>query len=150
MKIGMQLPSTLKNKPRNTNLKFDLDPQKSLFLVFKENLPKKNFFVFRLWFSFKNNRHTNVLLVGILKTPLKKSYWLSKMPFWLFVAVNNVFLCAFKNTDQNSICASTVLFLKQKEKKNMKTNSFFTVFISNSKNALFGGSTNFFSNFVQF
>ena len=43
MKIGMQLPFTLKNKHRNTNLVFDalkstiLDPQKSGFLIFEEN-----------------------------------------------------------------------------------------------------------------
>ena len=36
-----------------------------------------------------------------------------------------------------------LLFLKVKQKKNMKTN-FFTVFISNSKMAFFEGSTNFF------
>ena len=39
------------------------------------------------------------------------------MPFWLFLAVNNVFLCVFKNTDQNNICVSIVLKAKTEEKK---------------------------------
>ena len=49
-----------------------LDPRKSVFLVFEEK-PQIFFFqVFWLLFSFKNNRHTNVLLVGILENTLKK------------------------------------------------------------------------------
>ena len=56
--------------------------------------------------------------------------------------VNNVFLCVFKNTDQNNIRASIVFKAKTKEKYE---EIFFTVFISKLKNALFWGSTNFFS-----
>ena len=71
-----------------------LDPRKSAFLVFeKKKKQKQIFFLFWLIFSFKNNRHTTVLLVGFLKM-LLKSYWLSKTPFWPFLAVNNGF-CAF-------------------------------------------------------
>ena len=49
-----------------------LDPQTSAFLVIKENPPKKFVFLFRLWFSFKNNRRTNVFLVSNFKTQKKK------------------------------------------------------------------------------
>ena len=48
----------------------------------------------------------------------KKSYWLSKTPFWLFLAVNNIFLCAFKTLIK--ITFVCLLFLKLKQKKNMK------------------------------
>ena len=73
MKIGMELLFTLKNKHRNTNLKFDFlkvqhfGTPKSAFLV-----QKNVFFVFRLWFSFENNRRTNVLLVSIFENTQKK------------------------------------------------------------------------------
>ena len=33
------------------------------------------------------------------------------------LAVNNVFLCVLKNTDQNNICVSIVLKAKTEEKK---------------------------------
>ena len=39
----------------------------------------------------------------------KKSYWPPKTPFWSFLAVNNGFLCIFKNTDKNNICVYIVL-----------------------------------------
>ena len=43
------------------------------------------------------------------------------MPFLPFLAVNNVFLCLFKNTDLNNICVSIVLKAKTEENK-FKTN----------------------------
>ena len=46
----------------------------------------------------------------------KKCYWLSKTPFWLFLAINNAFLWVFKNTDQNNICVSIVLEAKTEKK----------------------------------
>ena len=49
-----------------------LDTGKSMFLVFEVKPPKKLLFVFRLWFSFKNNRRTNVLLVAFFEKALKK------------------------------------------------------------------------------
>ena len=51
-----------------------LDPQKSAFFVFDE-IPPNNIFcrVSRPWFSFKNNRRTNVLLVSIFENALKKA-----------------------------------------------------------------------------
>ena len=39
------------------------------------------------------------------------------MPFWPFLAVNNGFLCVFKNRDQNNICVSIVLKAKTEEQK---------------------------------
>ena len=47
MKIGMELPFTLMNKRRNTNLKIDFlkepfwTPEKRAFLILVENPPKK-------------------------------------------------------------------------------------------------------------
>ena len=142
----MELPFTLENKRRNTSFKSTiLDPQKSAFLVFVEieNPKKKNFFVFRPWFSFKNNRRTNVLLIGIFENAQKKLL----TPKNAILAVNNVFLCVFKNTDLNNICASVVF----KDKRKIWRNIFCLFFISKLKNALFGGSINFFSsNFYIF
>ena len=121
----MKLPFTLKNKRRNTNLKFDFlklpfwTTDKVHFWFLKKTPLKNVFFVFWLWFSFKNNRRTNVLLVVILKTH-KKSYWPSKTPFWLFLAVNNGFLCVFKHSDQNNICVSIVLKAKTEKIKKKK------------------------------
>ena len=49
MKIGTKLPLTIKNKRRNTNLKFEFQnyfiftPEKARFLVFEEKHPKKIF-----------------------------------------------------------------------------------------------------------
>ena len=45
----------------------------------------------------------------------QKSYWLLN----IFLAINNVFLCIFKNTDQDNICVSIVLEAKT-IKKNLK------------------------------
>ena len=45
----------------------------------------------------------------------KKSYWLSKTPSWPFLAVNNVFLYVFKNTDQ--ITFVSLLFKAKTEKE---------------------------------
>ena len=49
-----------------------LDPRKSAFLVFEENPPKNVFFMFWLWFRFKNNKSTIVLLVSIFENAKKK------------------------------------------------------------------------------
>ena len=76
----MKLPFTIKNKRRNKNLKFDFQnyfiftPQKASFGFWRKT-PKKNvFFVFQLWFSFNNNKHTIVILFGIFENAPKKSY----------------------------------------------------------------------------
>ena len=66
--------------------------------------------MFRPWFSFKNNKRTIVLLVGIFEKALKK-----------LIAVNNAILAVFdrfwqlltylvhlKKIDQKDICASIV------------------------------------------
>ena len=75
-----------------------------------------------------------------------KSYWLSKTPFWPFLAVNNVFLCVFINTDQNNICASIVFKAKTKEKYE---EIFFYSFYFKTQKCPFWGSTNFFLNFFS-
>ena len=117
-----------------------LDHQKSAFLVFEENSRKIFFFVFLLWFSFKNNRRTNVLLVAIFENA-KKSYWPSKTPFWLFLGVNNGF-CEFSKI-LIKITVLCLLFLKLKQKKIMKHS--FTVFLfKNSKMTFFNLFLNFF------
>ena len=97
VKIGKELSFTLKDKRRNANLKFDFwkvpfwTPEEVNFWFLKKTPPKKIVFVFRLWFSFKKNRCTNVPLGGIFENAHKISYWPSKTPFWLFLAVNNGF-----------------------------------------------------------
>ena len=57
-----------------------------------------------------------------------------------------LFLCIKKNIDQNNICASIVLKLKQK--KNMKK-YFLKVFVSKLISTLFWGSTNFLLKFFS-
>ena len=47
-------------------------PQNSAFLSFETATLKKLFFIFSYWLSFKNNRHTNVVLVIIFENALKK------------------------------------------------------------------------------
>ena len=49
-----------------------LDPQKARFWFLLKNPPTNLFFVFRLWFSIKNNWRTNVLLVSIFEYALIK------------------------------------------------------------------------------
>ena len=90
------------------------DPQKSA-LVFEENPPKK----FSSCFGFDSAWKTIDTHMFYWSEFLKmhnKSYWLSKMPFWPFLAVNNVFLCVFKNTYQNNIYATIVLKAKIEKK----------------------------------
>ena len=145
VKIGMELPFTIKNKRRNI-YKFEiwllkstvLDPRKSEFLVYEEN-PQTNFFcMFRLWFSFKNSRHINVLLVCIFANAQKKLL-MSKTQFWPFLAVNSGFLCVFKNTDQSNISASIVFKAKTKE------NICLRFLLQNSKMPFLGGQPILFS-----
>ena len=144
MKIGKEFPFTLKEQTQK--YKFEiwilkstiLDPRKSAFLVFEENPQQNLFFVFWLLFSFKNNRRTNVLLGGIFENAQKKLLTIKNT----FLAVKN-FFCAFSKILMK-ITFVCLLFLNLKQKKNMKKNLFYG-FFSKLKNALFWGSTNFFS-----
>ena len=75
----MRLPFTIKNKCKNTNLQFEFKNyfiftlEKAGFWFLKTTQKKQIFFVFWLWFSFKNNKHTNVILFGIFENaPTKK------------------------------------------------------------------------------
>ena len=101
--------------------------------------------MFHLWFSFKNSRHTNVLLVVIFETAQKKVVDHQKRHFcrfwWLIT-----FFCIFKNTDLNNICASTVFKAKTEEK--YKENLFKSFYFKTWK-CTFWGSTNFFSSFFS-
>ena len=112
----------LKNKQRNTNLKFDFEkvlfwtPEKVHFWFFKKT-PQNNFFcVFWLWFSFKNNRHTNALLVGIFKNTQKKVLTVKNAILASLWRLITFFLCVFKNTDQNNSCVPIVLKAKSEKK----------------------------------
>ena len=71
--------ATFYNKEQTQKSKYEiwvlkttiLDPWKSMFFMKTEKLTQFFFFfVFRHWFSFKNNRHTNVLLEGIFENAL--------------------------------------------------------------------------------
>ena len=75
---------------------------------------------FGLRFSFKNNKHTNVILLRIFENSL------------------------IKNTDQNNICASFVFKAKTKEK--YKESFLF----QNSKMHIFGGHPIFYNFFYKF
>ena len=73
VKIGMKLLFTSKNKHRKTNLKFEFlkllfwTPKKPCFGFWRKPPQTNLFFMFWLSFSFKNNRHTNVLMVALKK-----------------------------------------------------------------------------------
>ena len=74
--------------------KYHFGPLKNYVFGFWRKPPQKNlFFVFRFWFSFKNNRRTNVLLVGIFKNVHTKFIDCQKRHFGCF-GDNNVF-CAY-------------------------------------------------------
>ena len=79
----------------------------------------------------------------------KKSYWPSKTPFLLFLVVNNGFLCVFKNTDQNKICASIVFKAKTKEKYEEK-NVFYGYYFKTQKSSFLGLNLFFFFIFSGF
>ena len=61
-----------------------LDPRKSAFLVLKKTPQNLFFFVFRLRFSFNNNRRTNVLLVSNFENAQKKVIDWQKRHFGCF------------------------------------------------------------------
>ena len=106
LKIGMQLPFTLENKRKNKILKFGLikrpfwKPLKKCVFGFWRKPPKIFFFfVFQLWFSFKNKRCTNVLLVAIFENTQTKVINCQKHHFGRFWQLIMVLFCVFKNTD---------------------------------------------------
>ena len=113
VKICMELPLTLENKCRNAKnfkkvpywYRTILDPWKSVFLVFEENPKKKFSFVFPLWFSFKNNRRTNVFGLLFLNTQ-KKSLFL-KIP----IKITFVRRIVFKATKKQNIKKNFFHFL---------------------------------------
>ena len=107
----------------------------------KKKNQNKFFFVFWLWFSINNNRRTNVRLVGIFENAHKKSYWPSKMALWPFLAVNNGLFVHLKILIK--ITFVRLLFLKLKQKKNMKKTNVFGFYFK-LKNAFFGGQPIFF------
>ena len=122
-----------------------MDPQKSAFLVFKEN-PQK---IFSLCLGFDSpfkTIDTQMFFWSVFLKMHKKSYWPSKMPFWLFLAFSNVFLCVLLNTDQNNICVATVFQASTKQ----KYEEFFLRFlIKNSKMPFLGVNQFFFLIFFQ-
>ena len=92
-----------------------MDPPKSAFWFLKKTQKKKNFFGFRLWFSFKNNRLTNVLLVGIFENAKKKVIDCQKRHFGRFWQLITVFFGVLKILIK--ITFVCILFYKLKQKK---------------------------------
>ena len=98
VKIGFKLPFTIKKKRKNTNLKFELKNyfiltfEKARFWFLKKNTHKKFVFQFRLWFIFKNNKHTIVICSVFLKTHQKKVKKQPKSPFWPFLKIITFFM----------------------------------------------------------
>ena len=52
--------------------------------IFKKLQGAQILIFFCVWFSFKNNRRTNVLFFGNFENAFKKSYWLSTTQLWPF------------------------------------------------------------------
>ena len=92
VKIGMKLPFTLKKKCKHflkfKSLKLFFYPQKSMYSIWPWNV----FFVFWLRFSFKYNRHTNVLFVCIFENSLQKVINYQKRHFGRFLSFMTVFI----------------------------------------------------------
>ena len=114
-----------------------LDPQKSALLIFEENPPKNIF----LGFSFKNNRHTNVFWLVFLKMHRKKVIDRQKRHFGRFWRLIIFFVCVLKILIK--ITFVDLLFLKLKQKKNMKT-TFFRFLFQKLKMPFWGGQPIFF------
>ena len=117
MKIGTQLPFTLKNKHRITNLKFDFKkvpfwtPKKFLFGFWRKP-PQKLSLCFGFDSALKQRR-TNVLLVGNLETKVIDRQKCHFSRLWQLITI---LLCDFNNANKNNICASFVFKAKTKEK----------------------------------
>ena len=130
---------TIKNKRRNTNLKFEFlkvpfwTPEKEHFWFLKKT-PQK---IFSLWFRFDSALKaidTQMFFWSLfLKTHTKKLLTIKNA----MLAVNNGFLCVFKNTDQNKICASIIF--KAKTKENYEEKLFLQFLNRNSKMPFYGG-----------
>ena len=95
-------------------------PEKVCFGFWRKPPKQFFFFVFRLWFSFINNRRTNDLLVGIFENAQKKVIDHQKHHFDHIWRLMTIFLCVFKKTDQNNNCVSIIL--KAETEKKIKKN----------------------------
>ena len=102
----MKLPLTLKNKPRNTNLKFDIKkyffgpPNKCIFIIFEEN-PLKNLFSSSSGVdSALKTINTQMFFCSVFLKTHKKNH------LAVFGGSYCFFVCIFKNTDKNNICVS--------------------------------------------
>ena len=108
---------------------------KKRVLGFWRKTPQNMFLLFRLWFSFKNNRRTNVLLVDFFENA-KKVIDHQKRHFGHFWWIITVFVILIKIT---LVC---ILFLKLKQKKICR--NFFYGFYFKTEKCTFWRSTNFF------
>ena len=119
---GMPLLLGLKNKSRKTisrflSLKiysFGLF-KKSVFGFWRKTPQKMFFFVFRLWFSFKNTRHTKVLWVCIFDNAQKKVVDCQTRHFGCFWQLISLFWAFSKIL--MSMTFVRILFLKLNHKK---------------------------------
>ena len=122
-----------------------MDPQKARFWFLKKNHIKM-FFMFWLWFSFKKNRRTNVLLVGIFVKALKKLLAITNAilaVFWQLLTFFSAFLKILTKTTFVSL-----LFLKLKQKKIWKK-YVFKVLFQYSLTCFLGGQLIFVWNFFS-
>ena len=125
-----------------------LDPRKSAFWGFKEN-PKKKFFCVCFGFdsTFKTIDAQMYLWSIFLKTH-KKVIDRQKRHFGCFWWLITVFICVFKNSDQNNICASIVF--KDKTKENYEEIFFFYGFYFKTQKYPFLGVNQFFKKKFMF
>ena len=100
-----------------------------MFLVFEENPPQ--------FFGGSIFEYTPKQVIDCQKRHFGR--------FWQLITV---FVCVFKNTDENNICGFIVFKAKIKEKH--KEIFFVTVFILKLKNALFWGVNQFFYSVLAF
>ena len=107
-----------------------LDPKKSAILVSEEKCSS--------CFGFDSDLKT-------IDTQL--FFWPSKTPFWPFWQLITFFVCVFKNTDQNNICASLVFNAKKGEKYDLQ---FFLHFLFQNLKMTFVGGQPIFSFLTSF
>ena len=110
-------------------------PEKAHFWFKKKKTKTNFFFMFRLWFSFINNRRTNVLSSVFLKTHWKKAISRQKCHFGRFWQLLTFFSALKKILTKTTFVRLLYLKLKQKEKI---IKYLLKVFVSKFINVLFG------------
>ena len=112
-----------------------MTPKKVCLWVLKQKASQNIFYLFFFWYSFKNNRPTNVVFVNIFFKALKKVNNCQKRPkwrFWLLIA----FFSAFSKIPTNRTFVR--LMFKAESKAKHKEKFVLGFFFKNQKRVFWG------------